>query len=100
MPGYQHRLQAVRQNKLDDERCREFFDMLKESKRPLIYAGGGVINGNASEELRTFADNFQIPVVTTLMGLGSSTRRIRSRCTCSACMARPTRTTQSTTATC
>ncbi len=71
MPGYQHRLQAVRENTLDDERCRQFFDILKASKRPLLYAGGGVINGNASEELRAFANNFQIPVVTTLMGLGS-----------------------------
>jgi acetolactate synthase-1/2/3 large subunit len=70
MPGYQHRLQAVRDNTLDDERCRQFFDMLQASERPLLYAGGGVINGNASEELRAFANNFQIPIVTTLMGLG------------------------------
>ncbi len=71
MPGYQHRLQAVRENTLDDERCQQFFDILQASERPLLYAGGGVINGSASEELRTFANNFQIPVVTTLMGLGS-----------------------------
>jgi acetolactate synthase-1/2/3 large subunit len=45
--------------------------MLKDSRRPLIYAGGGVINGNASEQLREFAKQFQIPVVTTLMGIGS-----------------------------
>ena len=70
MPGYQHRLEAVRQNRLDEARCEQFFAMIQESKRPLIYAGGGVINGNASDELRTFASTFQIPVVTTLMGLG------------------------------
>ncbi|HEY5622754.1 MAG TPA: biosynthetic-type acetolactate synthase large subunit, partial [Gammaproteobacteria bacterium] len=71
MPGYQHRLQAVRDNVLDADDCAQFFEMLTQSKRPLLYAGGGVINGNASEEMRAFANNFQIPVVTTLMGLGS-----------------------------
>jgi len=70
MPGFQHRVEAVRKNRLDDVRCKEFFAMLQESRRPLIYAGGGVINGNASDELRSFASNFDIPVVTTLMGLG------------------------------
>jgi len=71
MPGYQHRLNAVRQNRLGETHCEQFFSMLKESKRPLIYAGGGVINGNASDALRAFASKFNIPVVTTLMGLGS-----------------------------
>jgi acetolactate synthase-1/2/3 large subunit len=41
------------------------------SDRPLIYAGGGVINGNASEELRRFSAYFGIPVTTTLMGIGA-----------------------------
>ena len=36
-----------------------------------IYAGGGVINGNAANELRAFAQRFGIPVVTTLMGIGA-----------------------------
>lgn len=70
MPGFQHRVEAVRKNQLNDVRCKEFFAMIQESRRPLIYAGGGVINGNASDELRSFASNFDIPVVTTLMGLG------------------------------
>ena len=45
--------------------------MLQTSNRPLIYAGGGVINGNASEELRRFATGLGIPVTTTLMGIGA-----------------------------
>ena len=45
--------------------------MLGEAKRPLIYAGGGVINGEAASALREFADAFGIPVVTTLMGIGA-----------------------------
>ncbi|MEE8543819.1 MAG: biosynthetic-type acetolactate synthase large subunit [Gammaproteobacteria bacterium] len=70
MPGYNHRVEVVKQNRLDDARCEQFFALIQESKRPLIYAGGGVINGNASDDMRTFASTFHIPVVTTLMGLG------------------------------
>jgi len=71
IPGYRQRLRHVEQNLLDDVRCQEVFSMLAESKRPLIYAGGGVINGAASQALRDFAIAFKIPVVTTLMGLGA-----------------------------
>ena len=45
--------------------------MLRASKRPLIYAGGGVINGHATDELRRFANQLGIPVTTTLMGIGA-----------------------------
>jgi acetolactate synthase I/II/III large subunit len=71
IPGYRHRLKLIEENILSEERCKEFFGMLAESRRPLIYAGGGVINGDASTALRAFALAFKIPVVTTLMGLGS-----------------------------
>ena len=46
-------------------------ELINESKRPLIYAGGGVISGDASEELRELAVKGNIPVVTTLLGLGA-----------------------------
>jgi acetolactate synthase-1/2/3 large subunit len=71
IPGYRKRLATVESNALSEERCREFFAMLAESKRPLIYAGGGVINANASASLRALATTFKIPVATTLMGLGA-----------------------------
>jgi acetolactate synthase-1/2/3 large subunit len=71
VPGYRQRINAVRENILDQEQCEAFMEMLRESKRPLIYAGGGVINGDASEELRQFAAQFNIPVTTTLMGIGA-----------------------------
>ena len=71
VPGYRQRIHAVRQNLLDDSDCEAFFEMLQGSQRPLIYAGGGVINGNASEELRQFAAQLKIPVTTTLMGIGA-----------------------------
>ena len=46
------------------------FSEILESKKPLIYAGGGVISSNASKELLGIAHKLQIPVTTTLMGLG------------------------------
>jgi len=69
--GYRKRMQAVAEKRLGEESCKAFFDMLQASKRPLIYAGGGVINGNAAEALREFAHQFRIPVTTTLMGIGA-----------------------------
>lgn len=69
--GYRQREHAVTNNLLENDECDAFFDMLLQSERPLIYAGGGVINGNASEELRQFAEQFGIPVTTTLMGIGA-----------------------------
>ena len=44
---------------------------LASARRPIIYSGGGVINGNASEELRELADSDRFPVTSTLMGLGA-----------------------------
>jgi acetolactate synthase-1/2/3 large subunit len=69
--GYRHRMGAVRRNALKDEECATFLEMLGESERPLIYAGGGVIHGEASEALRKFSTELGIPVVTTLMGIGA-----------------------------
>lgn len=45
--------------------------MIAASKRPCIYAGGGIISAGASAELVTFAESYNIPVVTTLMGIGA-----------------------------
>ncbi|MBO8137946.1 MAG: biosynthetic-type acetolactate synthase large subunit [Desulfotomaculum sp.] len=45
--------------------------LIRESRRPVIYAGGGVINSGASGELLEFAEKISAPVVNTLMGLGS-----------------------------
>jgi acetolactate synthase-1/2/3 large subunit len=70
--GYRLRWQAVIDNRLTDEACERFFGMLAEAERPLIYAGGGVINGNASAAMRRFAAEFGIPVATTLMALGAA----------------------------
>ncbi len=70
--GYRARLQSVLDNRLNDDACERLYKMLSESERPLIYAGGGVINGNATKPMRRFADAYGIPVATTLMALGAS----------------------------
>ena len=70
IPGYRQRQIEVEGSVLTEARCQEFFEMLAESKRPLIYAGGGVVNGNASGALRALAGTYGIPVASTLMGLG------------------------------
>jgi acetolactate synthase I/II/III large subunit len=44
--------------------------ILAAAERPMIYAGGGIITGEASAELRALAELTEIPVTTTLMGLG------------------------------
>lgn len=72
LTGYRNRLNAVIGNRLTDEACQRFFNMLAESERPLIYAGGGVINGNAAKEMRRLANEYGLPVTTTLMALGAS----------------------------
>jgi len=69
--GYENRMKALAESRVSEERCAAFFELLRKSEKPLIYAGGGVINGGASEALRRFVDTFQIPVVTTLMGIGA-----------------------------
>jgi acetolactate synthase-1/2/3 large subunit len=71
IPGYRQRMNRLEASKLPDAACADFFTALGAAKRPLIYAGGGVINASASHVLREFAAQFQIPVVTTLMGIGA-----------------------------
>jgi acetolactate synthase I/II/III large subunit len=46
-------------------------DMIMQAKKPVIYVGGGVILGEAAEELTTLAKRLGIPVTTTLMALGA-----------------------------
>jgi acetolactate synthase-1/2/3 large subunit len=46
-------------------------ELINESKRPLLYVGGGVISSNASAEVRALADKLRAPITTTLHGLGA-----------------------------
>lgn len=71
LPGYRARIEQVMSNRLTPAKAQEFFQYLSVAKRPLLYVGGGIISGNASNVLRAFIERYQIPAVTTLMGIGS-----------------------------
>ena len=54
--------------------CRRALKALCEAKRPVILAGGGVIHSDAWQEIRELAKKLNIPVATTLMGIGTFPR--------------------------
>src|SRR5881227_1978265 len=64
LPGYQPTTEG------NTKQIRLAAKALANSRRPVIYAGGGVINGNASAELTEFCRSEKFPVTCTLMGLG------------------------------
>lgn len=66
LPGYKGELK-----KAAPEAIKQMVAAIKLAKRPMIYAGGGVISGNASDELREFVKKTGIPVAMTVMGLGA-----------------------------
>jgi len=65
LPGYQPKIEG------NQKQIRQAAKALAAAQRPVIYAGGGVVNANASEELREFARSDRFPVTCTLMGLGA-----------------------------
>src|SRR5262249_31488649 len=75
IPGFRRRAAELTANAISREQQAAFVELLSESHRPLIYAGGGVINGEAAPALREFAEQLGLPIVTTLMGIGSIDRR-------------------------
>ena len=54
-----------------DDQLAKILALVSASKKPVIYAGGGIISANANDELRAFAERARIPVATTLMGIGA-----------------------------
>ncbi len=55
----------------NQKQLKKVIDLVLEAKRPVIFAGGGVILSKGSEELTEFARKAQIPVTMSLMGLGA-----------------------------
>lgn len=55
----------------EDDVLNEILGLIATAERPVLYVGGGVISGGASEALRKFAEATQIPVTTTIMGVGA-----------------------------
>jgi acetolactate synthase I/II/III large subunit len=65
LPGYtQPDLRA------DDLALNEIMGLIEKAERPVIYCGGGIISSGAAAELRKFVEATNIPVTTTLMGIG------------------------------
>ncbi|NNM61054.1 MAG: biosynthetic-type acetolactate synthase large subunit [Steroidobacteraceae bacterium] len=71
IPGYRQRMTRIGANKLPDAACARLLAALETCSRPLIYAGGGVVNAAAAPALRELVRELRIPVVTTLMGIGA-----------------------------
>ncbi|WP_406669929.1 thiamine pyrophosphate-binding protein [Methanolobus sp. ZRKC4] len=55
---------------LCEEQCEEFFELFLNSKRPLLYLGGGLNSEAGSQAIREFNEYFRIPSVNTLMAKG------------------------------
>ncbi|MDQ1255477.1 MAG: acetolactate synthase large subunit [Candidatus Hydrogenedentes bacterium] len=70
LKGYDRRLKTLENAHLTKKQCASFYKLLAKAQRPILYVGGGVVTSNAAKELHAFAKRFQIPVVTTLMGIG------------------------------
>ncbi len=64
LPGYRPALEGK------EEQINKAVALILASERPVIYAGGGVVNSGANEELKKLAELLLAPVATTLMGLG------------------------------
>ncbi|RMF13384.1 MAG: biosynthetic-type acetolactate synthase large subunit [Candidatus Dadabacteria bacterium] len=68
---YRKRIEHLKNRAVPVREGRRLLKAIQRAKRPLIYAGGGVVAAGASAELTRFAETFQVPVVTTLMGIGA-----------------------------
>lgn len=65
LPGYDPNVECP------SDRLKALVPLILSAKRPAIYAGGGVISAEASDELVEFSELAQIPVATSLMGIGA-----------------------------
>jgi acetolactate synthase-1/2/3 large subunit len=54
-----------------EDACAKALDMIRQAERPLVISGGGVLLGRAWDELRTFVKLLNVPITSTLMGLGA-----------------------------
>ena len=65
LPSYQPTLDP------NDMQIKKILKQLSKAKKPVLLAGGGISYAEASEELNEFAERYQIPVVTSLLGQGT-----------------------------
>ena len=65
LPGYKPTLEP------NPKMIQQAASLIKNSNKPILYVGGGIIHSKANQELFNLATKFNIPVVTTLMGRGA-----------------------------
>jgi acetolactate synthase I/II/III large subunit len=58
-------------HRASDAELEQVLTLISQARRPVLYAGGGIISADAHAELRAFAERANIPVATTLMGVGA-----------------------------
>ncbi|MFX1489575.1 MAG: thiamine pyrophosphate-binding protein, partial [Promethearchaeota archaeon] len=81
------RYRAIGNPGISNELIKKALDLLLKAEKPLILSGGGVARSEAWNELREFAEYLQIPVITTVMGIGTLTNK--SKCLLGAAVAGP-----------
>jgi acetolactate synthase I/II/III large subunit len=65
LPGYKPTVKG------NPRQISQALKLIRQAKQPLLYVGGGAIASNAHDEIRELAERFNLPVTTTLMGIGS-----------------------------
>jgi len=65
LPGYRPTIKANHRS------INAALQLVEQAERPLLYVGGGAIAANAHAQVAEFAERFQLPVTTTLMGIGA-----------------------------
>ena len=81
------RYRAIANPSISREVIKKSLDLLLKAEKPLIISGGGVARAEAWDELKEFAEYLQIPVITTVMGIGTLTNK--SKCLMGAAVAGP-----------
>ena len=65
LPGYRPTVKG------NPRQISQALKLIRQAKQPLLYVGGGAIAANAHDEVRELAERFNLPVTTTLMGIGA-----------------------------
>tara|TARA_B100001027_G_C16249385_1_gene323653 strand:- start:76 stop:1632 length:1557 start_codon:yes stop_codon:yes gene_type:complete len=71
---FEEKVHEIRRVHPDPSQVKQAADKIKNSKQPIIISGGGVLYSGAEEELSNFAKKHNIPVTSTVMGIGCMTK--------------------------
>jgi acetolactate synthase-1/2/3 large subunit len=81
------RYRALENPSISPDIVKKALELLTTAEKPLVISGGGVARAEAWDELKEFAEYLQIPVITTVMGIGTITNK--SNCLMGAAVAGP-----------